>query len=182
MRFNDYQKEAKKTIPKGFRRKQMIDNGVYGLVGEFGEVVDLLKKARFQGHTLDKEKAILELGDILWYLAELSTGVSFNLYKYYKIHEKDISGACVVDEIAIINGFSGAMSCLIDDFYHYQNRNIDYEDISPIYDFLEVITSLCKKFDTTIEEVASKNIEKLRARYGEKFDPEKSINRSANDE
>ena len=40
---------------------------------------DLLKKYLFQGHELDKEKIINELGDIAWYLAEAATALNVTL-------------------------------------------------------------------------------------------------------
>ena len=42
---------------------------------------DLLKKYLFQGHELDKEKIINELGDIAWYLAEAATALNVTLEK-----------------------------------------------------------------------------------------------------
>lgn len=39
-----------------------------GLAGETGEAVDLVKKHLFHGKPLDREKLILELGDVRWYL------------------------------------------------------------------------------------------------------------------
>ncbi|MBU6430120.1 MAG: nucleoside triphosphate pyrophosphohydrolase family protein [Cyanobacteria bacterium REEB65] len=40
-----------------------------GLAGEAGEYADLIKKHVAQGHPLDTEKAIEELGDLLFYVA-----------------------------------------------------------------------------------------------------------------
>lgn len=77
--FDLYQEEAAKTIPQKLRGEKIVDNAVYGLCGELGELVDLLKKAKFQGHFLDLEKVILESGDVLWYLAELATGCGLSL-------------------------------------------------------------------------------------------------------
>ncbi len=42
--------------------------GALGLAGEAGEVVDAIKKWSYQGHLLDQEALLLELGDVLWYL------------------------------------------------------------------------------------------------------------------
>ena len=39
--------------------------------GESGEVIDYLKKVCFHGKELDKENLILELGDLMWYFANL---------------------------------------------------------------------------------------------------------------
>lgn len=110
MEFTEYQIEANKTIPDGMKESEIIDNAVYGVIGEVGELVDIIKKAKFQGHILDREHAKLELGDILWYVSEMAFGLGI-----------------------------------------------------------------------TLEDVAWANIKKLRARYGEKFDPQKSQNRKEGD-
>lgn len=64
----EYQAAAMRTNnSKSFA--DMMDNGVLGLCGEAGEVADILKKARFQGHALDRTKLIDELGDVEWYVS-----------------------------------------------------------------------------------------------------------------
>ena len=110
MELIEYQYEASKTIPKNMPNDEIIDNAVYGLIGEVGELVDIIKKYRFQGHPLDQEHAKLELGDILWYVNEMAVGLGIDL-----------------------------------------------------------------------EDVAWSNINKLRARYGEKFSSEKSQHRKEGD-
>lgn len=40
-----------------------------GLNGEAGECIDMVKKHLFQGHELNKDKLVKELGDVSWYLA-----------------------------------------------------------------------------------------------------------------
>jgi NTP pyrophosphatase (non-canonical NTP hydrolase) len=45
-----------------------LELAALGLTGEAGEFADLLKKHVFHEHPLDKEKAISELGDVLWYI------------------------------------------------------------------------------------------------------------------
>ena len=78
--FNEYQKEAMKTAPV-LDSDGLIDNAVYGLCGEVGECVDRLKKVKFQGHPQDIEHLVYEMGDILWYLAEMATGAGVTLEK-----------------------------------------------------------------------------------------------------
>lgn len=69
--------------------KDMLLNGAIGLCGETGEVADLIKKYAYHGKKLDSDNIILELGDVLWYIAEISTalGVDFN-YIFEKNIEK----------------------------------------------------------------------------------------------
>lgn len=53
-----------------------------GLTGEAGEVCDLLKKIVFHGKPLDaatRAKLVLEMGDVLWYLAHAATTLGVTL-------------------------------------------------------------------------------------------------------
>ena len=73
MTINEYQKLAMTTLNKDLSEKDILINGVMGLCGESGEAIDLVKKHLAQGHELDKDKLIKELGDVAWYIAELAT-------------------------------------------------------------------------------------------------------------
>ena len=103
---NNYQKLAFRTAgDKTF--EEYILNGALGLTGEAGEVADIIKKWKFQGHELDVEKMVDELGDVCWYIALISNALSIDL-----------------------------------------------------------------------SEIFHRNIEKLKARYPDGFDPERSVNRA----
>lgn len=78
MQANDYQKEALRTA-SSIKEEDLILNGALGLSGESGEVADIIKKYMFQGHELDKEKLIDELGDVCWYIAILAKGLNVEL-------------------------------------------------------------------------------------------------------
>ena len=106
MTVNEYQKLAMTTLNPQLSKKDVLINGVMGLCGESGEAIDIVNKYLAQGHDLDREGLIKELGDIAWYLAETATAL-----------------------------------------------------------------------DVTLEEVLERNIEKLRKRYPEGFDTEKSRSR-----
>ncbi len=106
MTINEYQKLAMTTLNPALSRKDVLINGVMGLCGESGEAIDIVKKHLAQGHPLDEEKLIGELGDVAWYLAETAMAL-----------------------------------------------------------------------DVTLEEVLQRNIDKLKARYPEGFDSDRSRNR-----
>lgn len=76
MTINEYQKLAQRTSPDDHNK---LLNGCMGLAGECGEVCDVLKKALFQGHELDRAHMIEELGDCAWYLAEAASGLGVSL-------------------------------------------------------------------------------------------------------
>ena len=107
MELNEYQKLAMVTLNPALRKKDVLINGVMGLCGESGEAIDIVKKHLAQGHELDREGLIKELGDIAWYLAETASAL-----------------------------------------------------------------------DVPLEEVFRRNLDKLKSRYPEGFDPERSIHRT----
>ena len=60
----------------------LYDDTLLGLMGELGEVVELIKKDRRRGKfrkILNKEDLEKELGDVLWYLARFSAENFINL-------------------------------------------------------------------------------------------------------
>lgn len=79
MTINEYQKLAMTTLNKDLSKKDVLINAVMGLCGESGEAIDIVKKHLHQGHELDKDKLIKELGDIAWYLAEACFALNIDL-------------------------------------------------------------------------------------------------------
>lgn len=79
MQGNEYQKLAMTTLNPALSKQDVLINGVMGLCGESGEAIDLVKKHLHQGHPLDREKLVKELGDIAWYLAETAYALDVDL-------------------------------------------------------------------------------------------------------
>ena len=82
MDLNSYQSGARSTA----RYPDVGSNPIYptlGLNGEAGEVADKVKKVlRDQGGVFDpevRESLKLELGDVLWYVAQLSSELGLTL-------------------------------------------------------------------------------------------------------
>ena len=78
-RSESYTDLALKTLNKDvFEQEDLILNASLGLSGEVGEVNDIIKKYMYHGHKLDndtKEKIILELGDVCWYVALMAWAI-----------------------------------------------------------------------------------------------------------
>ncbi len=70
MNINEYQQLAMRTLNPKLDKRDVLINGVMGLCGESGEAIDIVKKHLAQGHALNREALIKELGDVAWYLAE----------------------------------------------------------------------------------------------------------------
>ena len=75
MDFNEYQKEARKTAIYPDLGKNFV-YPTLGLAGEAGEVAEKIKKVIRDGDGViseeKKEELKKELGDVLWYVANLS--------------------------------------------------------------------------------------------------------------
>ena len=78
MTLNDYQELAQRTSNNALPSNK-IENGILGLCGESGECAEILKKYLHQGHEFDREAMKAELGDVLWYVAELASGLGATL-------------------------------------------------------------------------------------------------------
>ena len=77
MTINEYQKAAMRTVNPGVC--DQLPNVALGLCGEAGEIADMVKKAEYQGHDLNKEHIAKELGDVAWYLALGATTIGYDL-------------------------------------------------------------------------------------------------------
>ncbi|MCS4449153.1 nucleoside triphosphate pyrophosphohydrolase family protein [Clostridium botulinum] len=94
MNFKEYQEKALKTKGNYTDNIDQLINGVMGLTGESGEVIDIVKKYLYQGHHLDKDKIINELGDTLWYINLIANSINMSLEDIAKYNidklQKDI--------------------------------------------------------------------------------------------
>ncbi|MBR5502395.1 MAG: nucleoside triphosphate pyrophosphohydrolase family protein [Oscillospiraceae bacterium] len=79
MQINEYQQLAMTTLNPELEKRDVLINSVMGLCGEAGEAIDIVKKWMAQGHALNKEQLVKELGDIAWYLAEAATALDMPL-------------------------------------------------------------------------------------------------------
>jgi NTP pyrophosphatase (non-canonical NTP hydrolase) len=79
MNLGEYQRAAFVTANKGMSENDMLTHAVLGLAGGNGEIVDLVKKFRFQGDVLDKTKLKEELGDVLWYVGLVASSMGVDL-------------------------------------------------------------------------------------------------------
>lgn len=84
MTINEYQSLALRTLNPDLDKRDVLINGVMGLCGEAGEAIDLVKKHLHQGHALDREGLLKELGDIAWYLSETAYALDADLESVLK--------------------------------------------------------------------------------------------------
>lgn len=96
MTANEYQQLAQRTSNTHLSSSK-IENALFGLAGEVGELHDHYKKYVYQGHSFDRAHMIREAGDVAWYLAELASGLGCTLDEVFQANidklEKRYPGA-----------------------------------------------------------------------------------------
>ena len=73
MDFKNYQEQSSRTDGGNLTAHFL------GLGGESGEVLELFKKHIGHGHELNLTKLEKELGDVLWYISAIATGLDLSL-------------------------------------------------------------------------------------------------------
>ena len=87
MTINEYQTAALRTAQTDkLTASDLLLNSALGLCGESGEVADIVKKFRFQGHDLDIDHIAKELGDIAWYLVVGAYSIGYDLEKILQMN------------------------------------------------------------------------------------------------
>lgn len=79
MTLNEYQNAAQRTARPDWPVEKRLTMAALGAAGESGEFADMVKKFIFHAHDLDREKAMLELGDQLWYITEAAAALGYTL-------------------------------------------------------------------------------------------------------
>ncbi|WP_233342962.1 nucleoside triphosphate pyrophosphohydrolase family protein [Burkholderia cepacia] len=142
MNLNVYQQEAQKTDRVPGRQKNQVGTDVIvpllGLAGETGELLSEYKKHLRDGdsHQLFKDRVAEELGDLLWYIANVATKFGLTL-----------------EDIASIN-----LRKTQDRWGDQDSSSINFD---ADYDALE---SFPRRFEVELSEVLVKGKKKIRAR------------------
>ncbi len=167
----EYQLEAIKFKNNDLTHNQSINNWLMGMIGEFGELVDILKKIVFHSHPVDKEKLSKEIGDVFWYSSVFA-------------HDNDIDFSRLVLNPFIVENhnhlvdFCFEMFCDLNSLVRNRHYNSClYEDL---HEFVSSMVSICYFFNFVPGEIMEQNIKKLSARYPAGFSPADSINRVEN--
>lgn len=177
--FNEYQKLASRTANQHEYEKV---NYAMGLIGETGELIDGYKKHLFHSHEIDKGYILKEAGDVLWYTSQLTRLFDLDLSKCFEAL-KSYQGSWIMEKRTLmVNALSlsnatGTISTLVNE-HVFIGEDIDRPEMKNAFGFvLRNLFYLIYYAGLTIEQVAETNIAKLKSRYPEGFNPERSINR-----
>lgn len=78
MTFKRYQELAERTINTNLTDNEKLAHALYGLSSETGEISGIFQK-ELQGHEVRRDDLKEEVGDLLWFTAELCTVFGFDM-------------------------------------------------------------------------------------------------------
>lgn len=188
MRIEEYQPLAMRTSTEGHDR---VRNGCLGLIGESGEIIDAIKKWEFQSGdhaTFPAEKIIDECGDVLWYCAELATGLGTDMEELYdKLSEgfyNDLHPMNAEAEHVDIVCARLCFACgkpfnvLFEPTFDAPKEWREAQAKAQIVGIMITVQDILESCMSTLDEAMERNIAKLRKRYPDGFDPERSLHRA----
>lgn len=160
MHIKDYQLAAQRTCPdlgfkKDFYHMQM------GIATEIGEIIDIMKKKLAYGKDVDTVHLGEEIGDAFWYIVNKFRMKGITLEQPLSVHSEveALTPEAVYD---ILNEY----------------LMLEYGDNMLILK-LDIIA---QSFGLDTGKLLETNIAKLKARYPDKFDAEKALNRDLDTE
>ena len=83
--FDEYQEQARRTCPEYAGKDDKLYHAIFGLCSEAGEAAGILQK-KYQGHKVDMEHLIRELGDCLWMISEACDALGTPMEQVAKIN------------------------------------------------------------------------------------------------
>ena len=166
MKWNEYLRESARFENKELTEGDLMDDAIFGLFGELGELCDLFKKVWFHGHPEDRDHILKECGDVLWYLA---------LY----CRHQDCGHFCT-ESRCLYGSPKAPMIFLMKNTSELVFGDSDMEQMNAMSVYTD-IAAVANFYDSTIEEVMDMNLAKLSARYPDGFSTEKSLHRKEGD-
>ena len=175
-RFKEFVRESKVGT---LNPDKNIQQAILGLIGEWGEVADIFKKNIFQGHEIDRNHIIEELGDCCWYgmllieESKLDTHIIF----YQKWRVNSSSYHSMSDIIGLISNGSRCIGELCEILDYYINNVLSLASLDCIRSIFWCIESVANLYGCTLFDIFANNVKKISIRYPDGFNINNSINR-----
>jgi len=169
MNWSDYKELSEKTLSTEFHCGKQTENLLHGVVGILTELEELMD---WNDEVNKKE----EVADVFWYIALLDRELNLQL-QIPKLNDNNFFQ--LKNETLILQTIKSSCSAL-DHLKKklFYNKQIDIEKLSKNVSYIfETMCIFCLLNKIDIEKILESNINKLRARFGDKFTSERALNR-----
>jgi NTP pyrophosphatase (non-canonical NTP hydrolase) len=164
MTLNEYQQKTHETAvyPSEHAKEYLL----LGLAGEVGEICNKYKKTIRDNKQIDKDDMISELGDVMWYFSELCTFLNIELKNIFYHALKTFNIPCHVKNYEQVTYELFNSIDAVNRLHCSIWTELDHiDEINFILSELSISTiKLYNIFNTSLNEVLTKNIAKLQDR------------------
>lgn len=171
MNWKEYLELSEKTLSTQFHCDEKEQRLLHAVIGVLTEVEELLDN--HIGDEQDFTNMLEEAGDITWYLAIIGREMDLD-YPQLIVKTKNDNPMKLV--LKIVKNTCKLLDMLKKKLYY--NKPIDENLFKTITSLVMLdVSDYMNTYDIDIEKSFDVNIDKLRARYGDKFSSERAINR-----
>jgi NTP pyrophosphatase (non-canonical NTP hydrolase) len=155
MNVTEYQSLAMRTKSHPDPNCDYLELARIGLIGELGEIAEMVKKDKYHGKMIDRAELLKECGDFMWYLA---------LYC-------DVTDTNMEDSTKNIEAMSSAEICimLLNPVSIIACHGID-KSLWAVFSCIYLMHTLLYSYEYTLSDALELNIAKLKLRYPNGFD------------
>ena len=165
---NEYQILAMRTKGDIFTNRELMVNAALGLAGEAAEYLESVAS-----ENIDNDKK--ELGDIQWYIALMCDVFGFDISALMEL--KQDTECEVFHKQVLLPSVAGRICDQVKKIY-FHGHGVPKADLFLLLAYFQsLILNICDESGFDIKEIWQLNIDKLKKRYPDGFDKEKSINR-----
>lgn len=178
MDLKTYQQEATRTMAN---LGELVNDSIHMVIGMNTEVAaELLQPLMNTNTSIDTVNIKEEIGDLMWYIANYATLHKFSLTNKLGIkYEFEPTPLEVVLDMLID---IGELQDLDKKLYAYKKPYDDTKQHMYFFHLNQLVLKLCDIFKFDFESILETNINKLKARYPEKFNSNDAINRNLDKE
>lgn len=173
---SEFQDSCQRTRNPNLTQEKYLLNAVMGLAGEAAETLEIVfRHAGNLNDTMVREIVLLEIGDIMWYAADLCTTLGYRLGQVTTIDLDHVSepwrartpdSVTFATQLMIVTGKS--LEATKKHVFHGKPLNEDTLKMV-LSRVLLYATLLASTLELQLEHVCSRNVEKLKTRYPEGF-------------
>lgn len=170
MDLREYQTKAVSTAFYNHMKKFKMIYPALGLVGECGEVVEKIKKLIRDDDgemTQERKDAIgKELGDVMWYVANICDDISVDLHSIYRARKSDNQTIQYPELVLRMSRYAMSVASSLEEWHYVYNCKsegiISFPSLTRnLSQIILCVEELANRCDLKLEDVCNGNIEKL---------------------
>ena len=150
--------------------KDKLLTAALGLAGESGECLELINDCVWNNNSLQKDKLIDELGDVLWYfmfalnsLERRMADVTNFDYEYY--HVATYSQEFLVQKVIKLQIHSAKFADLVKKEVYHTKAYPVAKFLDKLHLIITTVNHICSCMELSVGKVIRLNIKKLESRY-----------------